>query len=110
MSAVDAALYKWIVGANERREVLDLPLGLIEDSIALLRDALGIAYLDHLLVSGTDPVSFFDPDINPLKQWLKSSMSDQHIVQLLELAAYLRIFKDDPALTDKISKLKRDRF
>jgi hypothetical protein len=110
MSAVDTALYKWILGANDRREDLACPPGLIEDSIALLRDLLGRDYLDRLLVSGSEPISIFDPDVNPLKMWLKSSAVDQHIVQVLELAAYFRIFKDDPALGDKIEKLKRDRF
>lgn len=110
MSAVESALYKWIVGANDRREALGFPPGLIEESIALLRDLLGIDYLDRLLVSGSDPISFFDPEVNPLKMWLKSSAVDQHIVQVAELAAYLRVLRDDPALGDKIEKLKRDRF
>jgi hypothetical protein len=110
MPAVDAALYKWILGASERREDLACPPGLIEDSIALLRDRLGPDYLDRLLVTGSGPISIFDPEVNPLKTWLKSSMVDQHIVQVLELAAYFRTFKDDAALGDKIEKLKRDRF
>jgi hypothetical protein len=110
MPAVEAALYKWICAANEKREFLSLPPGLIEDSVALLLDQLGRDYLERLLVSSSEPISFFDPDVNPLKQWLKSAVVDQHIVQILEFVAYLRIFKDDPALKDKIEKLKRDRF
>jgi hypothetical protein len=110
MSAVDAALYKWILAANEQREALALATGLTEDSIALLCELLGRDYLDRLLVSGSEPVSLFDSDLNPLKKWLKSGLVDQHIVQVLELAAYFRTFKDDPALSDKIEKLKRDRF
>jgi hypothetical protein len=110
MSSVDPALYKWILGANDRREPLGLPPGLIEDSIAFLRDRLGCEYLDLLLVAGSEPISVFDPDVNPLKMWLKSTALDQHIVQVLELAAYFRAFKDDSALDDKIEKLKRDRF
>lgn len=110
MDAVEIALYKWILGANERREALAFPPGLIEDSIALLRDLLGRDYLDRMLVSGSEPVSFLDPDANPLKMWLKSVAVDEHIVQVLELAAYFRNFRDDPALGDKIEKLKRDRF
>jgi|SRR6476646_854169 len=110
MSAVEAALYKWIIGANERREVLSLPPGLIEDSCALLLEFLGREYLDHLLVSGSEPISLSNPEANPLKMWLKSAAVDHHIVQALELAAYLRTFKGDPALPDKIEKIKRDRF
>jgi hypothetical protein len=110
MSAVEAALYKWISGANEKREDLSFSPGLIEDSVALLLALLGRDYLEGLLVSSSEPLSLFDPDINPLRKWLKSSLVDQHIVQILEFAAYLRIFKDDPAIGDKIEKLKRDRF
>jgi hypothetical protein len=61
-------------------------------------------------VSNSAPISVFDSDVNPLKKWLKSALVEQHIVQVLEFAAYLRIFKNDPALADKIEKLKRDRF
>jgi hypothetical protein len=110
MSAVETAVYRWIVGANERREVLALPPGLIEESGALLLDLLGREYLDHLLVSGSEPISLSNPDANPLKMWLKSAAVDQHIVQPLELAAYFRTFTGDPALPDKIEKLKRDLF
>src|SRR5579862_7380322 len=110
MSAVESALYKWIVGANERREALSLPPGLIEDSAALLLKLLGVDYLDHLLVSGTEPISILNPEANPLKQWLHSTAIDQHIVELLEFASYLRTFQDDPALKDKLYKLQHDRF
>jgi hypothetical protein len=110
MSSLETALYKWILGANDRREALAFPPGLIEDSISLLRDLLGHDYLDSLLVSGSEPISILDPDVNPLKMWLKSAVVDEHIVQVLELAAYFRAFKDDSALGDKIEKLKRDRF
>jgi hypothetical protein len=110
VSDIDAALYKWILRAGDRREALAIPPGLIEDSIAVLRDLLGRDYLEPLLVSGSKLISVFDPDVNPLKKWLKSALVDQHIVQVLELAAYLRTFKDDPALSDKIEKLERDRF
>ena len=40
MSAVDTVLYKWILRANDRREDLACPPGLIEDSIGLLRDLM----------------------------------------------------------------------
>lgn len=44
MSAVEAALYKWILGANDRREALALSPGLIEDSI----DLLLLLFLDEM--------------------------------------------------------------
>lgn len=110
MPTVEDALYKWILVANEKRDELSLPPGLIEDSVGQLLLLLGRDYLDDLLVSGSEPISFFDSDVNPLKKWLKSALVEQHVVQILELAAYFRTFKDDPALGDKIHKLKRDRF
>ena len=110
MSAVDIVLYKWILAANVKREELDLPPGLIEDSIALLLRLLGSDYLSHLLITDTRPISLYNQDVSPLKMWLKSAAVDQHIIQMLEFAAYLRAFEDDLALEDKLDKLKRDRF
>jgi len=46
---VETALYKWILGANEKREDLSLPPGLIEESISQLLLLLGRDYLDDLL-------------------------------------------------------------
>src|SRR5580704_5684811 len=80
------------------------------DHLTVWLDLLGHDYLDRLLVSSAESISLFDPDVNPLRMWLKSAVVDQHIVQIVEFAAYLRSFKYDPALDDKIAKLKRDRF
>jgi hypothetical protein len=110
MAALDALLYKWICRANARREDLDLPVGLAEESIALLKRTLGIDYLEQLLVADETPVLLFDDEANPLRKWLFSARVDEHIIQLLELASYIRTFADDPALLDKLEKLKRDRF
>jgi len=49
MSTVDAALYKWILAANDRRMGLAFPPGLLEGSLALLLILLGQNYLEHLL-------------------------------------------------------------
>jgi len=110
MVSLDGLLYKWICRANERRDDLDLPVGFIEDSIALLTEVLGPDYLRHLLISETEPVHFLDDETSPLRKWLLSAMVDAHIIQVLELAAYFRLFKNDAALADKVEKLKRDRF
>jgi hypothetical protein len=110
MSSLDSLLYSWISRANERREDLDLPVGFLEDSIFLLQDVLGAEYLERLLIKDSTPVTFLNDEANPLRKWLLSARVDEHIVQILELVAYFRAFKDDPALPDKVKKLKRDSF
>jgi hypothetical protein len=107
---LDDLLYKWIVRANTRRDDLDLPIGLVEDSIALLKLLLGAEYLERLLITESGPVHFLDEEANPLRKWLLSAKVDTHIVQTLELAGYFRAFQDDASLPDKIVKLKRDSF
>jgi hypothetical protein len=103
-------LYRWILRANTRRDDLDLPIGFIEESVGLLKQALGAEYLEQILITDSAPVHFLDDEANPLRKWLHSAMVDSHIIQVLELAGYLRVFQDDPSLTDKVEKLKRDRF
>jgi hypothetical protein len=110
MVDLDALLYKWISRANERRDDLGLPVGFIEDSIGLLTRVLSPDYLRHLLISEANPVHFLDDEANPLRKWLLSAMVDAHIIHVLELTAYFRVFEADPALPDKVEKLKRDRF
>lgn len=110
MASLDGVLYKWICRANERRDDLELPVGFLEDNVALLVRVLGREYLGQLLLSNAAPVHFLDDEATPLRKWLLSAMVDAHIVQVLELAAYFRVFQDDPALADKVEKLKRDRF
>src|SRR5260370_943467 len=103
-------LYKWIVQANKRRDDLDLPIGFIEDNIALLKQVLGADYLEQLLITDSGPIHFLDENANPLRKWLLSARVDSHIIQVLELAAYLRVFQGDPSLSDKVLKLKKDSF
>ncbi len=110
MTNLDSLLYKWICRANDRRDGLDLPIGFIEDSIALLKQVLGSEYLEHLLIADTGPVHFLDDEANPLRKWLLSAMVDAHIIQVLELAAYFKAFQEDASLPDKVEKLKRDSF
>ena len=110
MPNLDDLLYKWIVQANTRRDDLDLPVGVIEENIALLKQVLGAEYLEQILMTDSEPIHFLDEDANPLRKWLLSARVDTHIVQLLELAAYFAVFQGDPCLSDKVLKLKRDRF
>lgn len=109
MPDLDSALYKWIRTANTRREHLDLPIGLIEDSIALLKTTFGPGYLEQLLIEDASPVAVLDDESKPLRAWLLSARSEQHIIQVLELAAYIRAFQEDSSLPSKVEKLKHDR-
>ncbi len=110
MTNLDGLLYQWILRANARRGDLDLPTGLIEDSIGLLEGVLGTEYLQQLLITSSEPVHFLDDERNPLRMWLLSAMVDSHIIQVLELAAYFREFQHDASLPDKVQKLKHDSF
>jgi|SRR5271170_6250651 hypothetical protein len=110
MPTLDAVLYKWISRATTKLDDCDLPVGLVEDSIALLKRALGADYLQHLLIEESEPVHFLDDEANPLRKWLLSARVAQYIIQVMELAAYVRAFQDDPALPDKLTKLKKDSF
>src|SRR6266508_4279379 len=110
MANLDGLLYQWILRANARRDDLDLPTGFIEDSIGLLKRVLGTEYLEQLLITDSEPVHFLDDEANPLRKWLLSAMVDSHIIQVLELAGYLREFQDDASLPDKVQKLKQDSF
>jgi hypothetical protein len=106
METLDQVLYRWIRRADERREDLDLPAGLIEDSIGVLKRVLGDAHLEQLLINDCDPVHFLDDEINPLRKWLLSPNVDYCIIQALEVAQYFRTFEDDPSLADKVQKTK----
>jgi hypothetical protein len=110
MRSLDAALYRWICQANQKHDDLGLPPGFIEESIALLKRALGEGYLEQLLIVESGPIPVVDDEAHPLRKWLLSAHIFQHVVQVMELASYLRTFADDPALSSKVEKLKRDNF
>ena len=110
MQNLDELLYRWICRANERREDLDLPAGLIEDSIGVLKSVLGTEYLEQLLIEPVEPVHFLVDEVYPLRKWLLSPSIDHCIIQTLELARYFTAFHDDASLADKVQKIKRDSF
>lgn len=110
MPNLDQLLYRWILRANARTEELDLPAGLIEDSIGLLKQVLGTEYLEQLLIEDVDPIHFLDDEVNPLRKWLLSPAVDYCIIEVLELAQYFKAFRDDPSLADKVQKLTHDSF
>jgi hypothetical protein len=68
MTTLDGLLFKWIQRANERRDDLDLPIGFIEDSIALLKRVLGGEYLERLLMEDSKPVHLLDDEASPLRK------------------------------------------
>lgn len=110
MSGSDDVLYRWISLANRKREDLDLPPGLIEDGIGLLRTMFGPEYLEETLVGDASPLAVLDKEANPLRKWLHSGRIDEHILSVLELSSYLKVFQHDAFLPDKVRKMKRDRF
>lgn len=110
MNNLDGLLYKWIQSANLLREDLDLPVGIIEESVALLKQVLGSDYLEELLIANTEPVHFLDDEANPLRKWLLSAIVEQHVIQVLELASYFKSFIVDAALPCKVERLKRHSF
>lgn len=110
MRNLDAALYRWICQANEKRDDLGLPPGFIEESIALLKRVLGEEYLEQLLIVESGSITVMDDEAHPLRKWLLSAHIFQHIVQVMELASYFRAFEDDAALPSKVAKLKWDSF
>jgi hypothetical protein len=110
MQSLDQLLYRWICRANERREDLDLPAGLIEDSIGVLKRVLSTEYLEQLIIEDVVPVHFLDDELNPLRKWLLSPTVDYSIIQVLEVAQYFTALQDDPSLGDKVEKLKQDSF
>lgn len=110
MPGFDDVLYRWIFLANRKREDLDLPPGLIEDSVGLLSTMFGPEYLEKLLVGDSSPLAVLDKESNPLRKWLHSGRIDDHILSVLELCTYLRAFRRDAFLSDKLEKMKRDKF
>lgn len=80
MATLDGLLYQWISRANERLDDFDLPIGFVEESIALITRVLGKEYLEQLLISESEPVHFLDDEANPLRKWLLSAMADQHVI------------------------------
>lgn len=110
MPTLDELLYRWILRANARMEDLDLPAGIIEDSIGVLQQVLGKQYLEQLLIEDVEPVHFLDDEMKPLRKWLLSPTVDYCIIQVLELAEYFKTFREDPSLADKVQKLKHDSF
>jgi len=105
-------LYEWISVANEARERLDLPPGVIERGITILRQAFGDEYLETLLPAEGDPQKRIVTarEDEPLGYWLSGPGIDSSVVQALETATVLDSFLADPCLPKKIQRIKTDSF
>ena len=110
MDDLDVVLYKWISAANRKREDLDLPVGLIEESVSLLKSKFGPEYLTSLLIRDTRPVAIFDEESRLLRTWLLSGRVASHILQVLELAAYFSAFSHDVAWRTRLKSLREISF
>ncbi len=108
--SLDEHLYRWISVANERAERYGFPPGLIEENIQMLKSQLGEGYLMQIF-EGTEDLHLLALREQELDRWLKGGANvDDHVIQVLDLAALLREFKNDPCLQDKIDRLKRSSF
>jgi hypothetical protein len=112
MTKIAASLYDWIRIANEARERIDLPVGVIEEAIATLERAFGGPYLASLLPKDEDHSKRIVTarDDRPLAYWLSGPGLDAAVVQLVETAVVLRAFLDDPCLGKKIERIQNDTF
>jgi len=107
---LDQKLYRWITVANERAERLDLPPGLIEESVQCLKKHLGEEFLTQIF-RNTEPLHMLGLRGQVLDRWLRGGAGvDDHVIQVLDLAAVITEFKDDPCLADKLDRLKRSGF
>ncbi|MGA3318673.1 MAG: hypothetical protein ABSC64_19830 [Candidatus Korobacteraceae bacterium] len=108
--ALDAHLYKWISVANERAERYDFPPGLIEEHVEVLKSRLGPKFILEIF-ENTQPLHLLGLRGQVLDRWLRGGANvDDHVIQVIDLAAIFEEFKADPCLDDKIDRLKRNAF
>lgn len=110
MPTLDEHLYYWISIANQRRDRYGFPPGVIEELVYSLKTGLGKAWLQSAILGDARPVDAFGLTGQPLRRWMLSAFIDGHVIQTLELSAYLREFAADPCLHGKVLKLQRDSF
>lgn len=107
---LDHHLYRWISVANERAERYGFPPGLIEESLQTLKSQLGENDLIQIF-EGTENLHLLGLRGQELDRWLRGGANvDDHVIQVLDLVALLREFKNDPCLQDKVDRLKRSSF
>lgn len=108
--SLDEYLYRWISVANERADRYGFPPGTIEEQVQLLKSLLGEDYLLRIF-EGSENLHLFGLREQELDRWLRGGANvDDHVIQVLDLAALLREFRDDPGLNDKIDRLKKNSF
>ena len=107
---LDEYHYRWISVANERAERYSFPPGLIEESVQVLKFHLGEDYLVQIF-EGSEDLHLLGLRGQELDRWLRGGANvDDYVIQVLDLAALLREFKEDPSLQDKVDRLKRSSF
>jgi len=112
MATIAESLYDWIRIANEARERVDLPVGIIEEAIATLQSAFGDTYLVGLLPADQDHSKRIVTarDDRPLAYWLSGPGLDASVIQIVETAVVIQSFLGDSCLPKKIERIKNDTF
>ena len=110
IKSLDEHLYHWISVANERADRYGFPAGLIEESMQLLKILLGVDYLTQLF-NGKEDLHLLGLRGQELDRWLRGGANvDDHVIQVIDLAAVLGEFGDDPCLQDKVDRMKRNSY
>lgn len=108
--SIDHHLYHWISVANERADRYGFPPGLIEESLQRLKNLLGEDYLLGVFEGQAD-LHLLGLREQELDRWLRGGANvDDHVIQVIDLAATLSEFTTDPSLPDKIDRMKRSSF
>jgi hypothetical protein len=103
-------LVYWLGIANQRRGQYGLPAGLMESLLYGIQQRFDGEWLRSIVAPDPDDVDPFGLTGHPLKTWLRSPFIDQHVIQTMELGAYIKEFDSDPGLIAKIRKMQRDNF
>jgi hypothetical protein len=98
----------WLSKAHERHQKLEIPLDKLIESYYLVCSVLGSDWIseeEHKLKAGDRTVS----DAHPLYRHI-TSPTDTSLVFVCELAEYLKVFSQDPAIPTIIADLKSSKF
>lgn len=107
---LDDRLSQWISVASERSGRYGFPPGLLEHRIKILKSNLGAEFLAGIFESA-QPLHLLGLRGQVLDRWLRGGANvDDHVIQIMDLAAIFEEFEDDPCLIDKIARLKRNSF
>ena len=96
----------WIQRAHKRAKVLKLPINLINDSAAIVVNALGRRWLDENFAKPDKSFPF--PDKNPIVHDFEVA-GDLQIVTIMEIAEYLRFLATTPGINKVLTMLKNKK-